>query len=296
MTGFARMGGNIALNNNQNPNWVWEIKSVNGKGLDIKHRIPQGFEDVLAPCKEALSANFSRGSFFISLELSNDGGESKYKINQDLLKQLSDIAVSWHKNYPEDFTAPSISELLSVNGVIEKNEANFSEDDAEKLNTAIISSFNDAISEMKKSRLAEGDKMKQVLLGLIDKMADLRERAEKCSALMPQKIKERVSEAVSKLLDDNNLPEERIAQEVVLYSVRFDVREELDRLKAHVESAREMLKKGGSIGRKLDFLCQEFNREANTTCSKSNDIELTQIALELKSTIDQFREQTQNIE
>ncbi len=296
MTGFARVNGNISLSENTNTNWVWEIKSVNGKGLDIKHRVPQGFEDILGNCRDALSSNFSRGSFFISLEVANEAGEKKYKINQDLLKQLSDIAISWHNDFPEDFTAPSISELLSVNGVIEKNEATYSDEEAENLNKAISASFNNAIDEMKKSRLAEGDKMKLVLLGLIDKMADLRERAEKCSALMPQKIKDRINESVAKLLEDNNLPEERIAQEVALYCVRFDVREELDRLKAHIESAREMLNNGGSIGRKLDFLCQEFNREANTTCSKSNDIELTQIALELKSTIDQFREQTQNIE
>ena len=147
--------------------------------------------------------------------------------------------------------------MLSVNGVIEKNEATYSDEEAENLNKAISASFNNAIDEMKKSRLAEGDKMKLVLLGLIDKMADLRERAEKCSALMPQKIKDRINESVAKLLEDNNLPEERIAQEVALYCVRFDVREELDRLKAHIESAREMLNNGGSIGRKLDFLCQE---------------------------------------
>lgn len=293
MTGYARAEGHDAQ-----VSWVWEAKSVNGRGLEIRCRLPSGHDALEVAAREACNRKLKRGNLQLSLNVHRVADAPALRVNQELLDQiltLVDNIGAAHQNI-----APARWDgILSIKGVLEPAETE--EEDAEATRTtretAMKATLETALDQLAAMRAAEGARIGAVLVGQLDEIAQLAEKAGATAALRPETLRERLRHQVATVLDAvPSLPEERIAQEVALLAVKADVREELDRLRAHVAAARELIAAGGAVGRKLDFLSQEFNREANTLCSKASDVELTRIGLDLKAVIDQFREQVQNIE
>ncbi len=290
MTGFARTSGNY-----ENYQWTWEIKSVNGRALDIRCRTPYGMEAIEQMARKSTKENIARGSVNINLQMNRDADGTAFKVNQEMLDVLVAVAIETSMN--NHLPQPSLDALMGIKDVIQYVEAE--EDDVmiKARNIALEKSFADVIAAFKRARDSEGSAMQAVLKGLLDEIERLVKEADVIAAELPHLIKGRYMEKVNALLDDKTaLDPDRIAQEVVLLATKADIKEEIDRLYAHIEAARGHLKADGQIGRKLDFLTQEFNREANTLCSKAYDIRLTNVGLSLKTTIDQFREQVQNIE
>ncbi len=293
MTGYARAEGRDAQ-----VSWVWEAKSVNGRGLEMRCRLPSGHDALEVAARETAARKLKRGNIQLSLNVTRLAEAPAVRVNQDLLNQLlrlvDDLGPSHQNIAPARWDG-----ILTVKGVLEPAEA---EDvDAEAVRsqreTAMKATLEEALDNLAAMRLSEGARIQTVLLAQLDETAGLAERAGACAVLRPEAVRERIRHQVAAVLEAAPaLPEERIAQEVALIAVKADVREELDRLRAHVAAARELIQAGGAVGRKLDFLSQEFNREANTLCSKSSDVELTRVGLDLKAVIDQFREQVQNIE
>lgn len=295
MTGFARTDG-VTVFEKKRCDWFFEIKSVNGKSLDVKTKLPSGFEDLSMFIKNKASEYFARGNISVYLETVFDGG-NEIKINEDVLMQLAEKAVAVYEKYPEKMKKPSPSEILSVKGVVETVDNALSEDDKNKLSEDLKKGFELVCDRLLSDRQAEGEKICVALVEILQKIFARVGKIEMISDGLPQKLKERLLEQIKELLNaDCHISEDRLAQEVCLYVARADIREEIDRLKAHVKTAGQLLDSGEAIGRRLDFLCQELNREANTTCSKSCDIEITNLAMELKTLIEQFREQVQNME
>jgi len=293
MTGYARAEGR-----DTQVNWVWEAKTVNGRGLEIRCRLPFGHDALEVAAREAVGRKLKRGNLQLSLNVSRVTEAPALRVNHELLNQiltLVDGIGASHQNI-----APARWDgILSIKGVLEPVEAE--QEDAEAVRaareTAMKVTLEQALDQLAAMRLSEGARIERVLLDQLDEIAALAERAGATASLRPEAVRERLRHQVAAVLDSvPGLPEERIAQEVALIAVKADVREELDRLRAHVAAARDLIAEGGAVGRKLDFLSQEFNREANTLCSKSSDVELTRIGLDLKAVIDQFREQVQNIE
>lgn len=293
MTGYARAEGR-----DTQVNWVWEAKTVNGRGLEIRCRLPFGHDALEVAAREAVGRKLKRGNLQLSLNVSRVTEAPALRVNHELLNQiltLVDGIGASHQNI-----APARWDgILSIKGVLEPVEAE--QEDAEAVRaareTAMKVTLEQALDQLAAMRLSEGARIQRVLLDQLDEIAVLAERAGATASLRPEAVRERLRHQVAAVLDSvPGLPEERIAQEVALIAVKADVREELDRLRAHVAAARDLIAEGGAVGRKLDFLSQEFNREANTLCSKSSDVELTRIGLDLKAVIDQFREQVQNIE
>ncbi len=293
MTGYARAQGRDAR-----VEWTWEAKSVNGRGLEVRLRLPPGHDGMEASVRETAARHLKRGNVQLSLSVIRPADLSGVRINTRLLEDLLGLCREWGARHP-DVTAPRWDGLLAVKGVIEPAEIEADDDEAERgaRETAMIATLNEALAALAAMRRAEGGRLAEVLTGQIDAIAELAGRAAATAALRPDAVAARLKAQLGALLGAiPSPPEERIAQELALLAVKGDVREELDRLAAHVGAARELIAGGGAVGRKLDFLSQEFNREANTLCSKSSDVELTRIGLDLKAVIDQFREQIQNIE
>ncbi len=291
MTGFARSQGQY-----EECSWTWEIKSVNGKALDLRCRFPHGFDGLDMPTRKAVSTAFKRGNFSLGLNLKQSQSAGKLRINQDFLNQLGSLMETLKANAP-DATPPSLDGLLNIKGAVEIEEVEENEAFRVALEKEILDSLGTALKSLDKMREAEGAQMGKVLQGQLDSIVSLCGEAEKMSVMQPETLKEKLKGQVAELL--NSVPplsEDRLAQEAALLMTKADIREELDRLKAHGETAQELLGSGEPVGRRLDFLCQEFNREANTLCSKSSDVELTRVGMTLKATIEQFREQVQNIE
>ena len=293
MTGYARAEGRDAQ-----VSWVWEAKSVNGRGLEIRCRLPSGHDALEVAARETATRKLKRGNLQVSLNVSRIVEAPAMRVNHELLDQilaLVDGIGASHQNI-----APARWDgILAIKGVLEPMEAEDTDADAVRTarEAAMKVTLEQALDQLAAMRLSEGARIEQVLLNQLDEIAHLAERAGASAALRPETVRERLRHQVAAVLEAApTLPEERIAQEVALIAVKADVREELDRLRAHVAAARELIAGGGAVGRKLDFLSQEFNREANTLCSKSSDVELTRIGLDLKAVIDQFREQVQNIE
>jgi len=291
MTGFARASGETGTFT-----WTWEVKSVNGKGLDIRCRLPQGMDELEAHVRGKAGRTFARGNVSLHLTIKESGGSARYQVNRDLLDQLVNIAGELGGKTP-GWEAPRLDGLLSVKGVIEPLEEEASDQEVAARNAEIAKSLDQALKELSTARSEEGGRIAGALSGQMAEISALKDKAESVAEVQPDAIKENISSQVRELLESQPaLPEERLAQEAALLITKGDVREELDRLGSHLEAADKLLSDGGVIGRKLDFLCQELNREANTICSKAQDIELSNIGLELKAVIEQFREQVQNIE
>lgn len=289
MTGFARAQGEA-----HGISWIWEIKSVNGRALDLRLRLGQGFDLLEPELRAALTRRFRRGNFSAGLTVTRTASPA-LRVNRAALAQLT--ALIGELAGEVEAAPPRLDGLLALRGVIETVE---DEDEAatEARAAEILRSWEEALDRLAAARGEEGARIALWLRNQLDEMAALAARAADCAATQPAAIRDRLLAALAELAGAGApaLPEERVAQEVALLAARADIREEIERLRAHIEQAGDLLLEGKAVGRRLDFLCQELNREANTLCSKSADIELTRTGIALKAVIEQFREQVQNIE
>ena len=291
MTGFARAEGH-----EDDFSWTWEVKSVNGKGLDVRCRLPAGLEGVEQPARARIAKRFRRGNINLALTVRWNQVRGSYRVNQAVLDDILSLLPEIRERFP-DAGPPHVEGLLALRGVIEPVEDEPSEEARQAAETALLAGLDEALESLASMRDQEGARLASVLTTHLDGIGRLCAEAEGLAAAQPDAIKERLRIQVAALLDAiPALPEERLAQEAALLMAKADVREELDRLKAHRDAARDLMGGDGAIGRKLDFLCQEFNREANTLCSKSVDLALTRVGIELKAGVEQLREQVQNIE
>ena len=288
MTGFARVDGHA-----DGYGWTYEVKSVNGRNLDIRCRQPAGFDTLEAAARAEIPKRLARGSVNLNLTVTRSQSVSQLRINRELLAQVLELA---REIEGAGAAPPRLDSLLAVRGIIEPVEEDEGEA-RERVEAALKADLTRLIGELVTARLSEGARLVTVLNGHLDEIERLITAASACASTQPDALRERLRNQVAALLDAAPaLPEERLAQEAAILIAKADVREEMDRLRAHIQAARDMLAEGGAIGRRFDFLCQEFNREANTLCSKSADVELTRIGLSLKASIEQLREQVQNIE
>jgi uncharacterized protein (TIGR00255 family) len=290
MTGFARghgVAGTYA--------WSWELKSVNSKGLDLKLRLPPGWDAIDATVRARASEVLSRGSVFANLTVSREGVAPVARINEPVLAAV--LATLKGLSGKVDAAPPTLDGILSLKGVIDVSEAEESETERAAAESAVVAGFAQTLKGLAEMRRNEGDALGNILTGRLSEIGDLAARAEATPGRKPEAIKARLAEKIAELLEDTQrFDPDRLHQEALLLATKADIREELDRLTAHVAQGRKLLSAGGPVGRKLDFLAQELNRESNTLCSKANDLELTNIGLELKAVVEQFREQVQNLE
>jgi uncharacterized protein (TIGR00255 family) len=290
MTGFARRdGGDGTIS------WTWEIKSVNGRSLDVRARLPQGYESLDPAVRSAVAAACSRGNVQVNLSMKRGSAPLQLQVNEDLLQQVIDLMAKLEAR--TQAAPPRLDGILALRGVLEAVEEEESPEHQAARLAALQSDLEAALQALVAMRAAEGARLLGMARGHVDAIERLAGAARGCAATQPQALRQRLKEQLALIMEDSaGVSEDRLAQELAILAGKADVREELDRLAAHVEATRELLDQGGAVGRKLDFLCQEFNREANTLCSKSVDVELTRIGLDLKSSIEQLREQVQNIE
>jgi len=290
MTGFARSQGVSGAYA-----WAWEIKSVNGRGLDLRLRLPAGWDAIEAPVRAKAAERLARGSIQASLTIERGGLAPVVRVNAAVLDA---VLTTMRQLAPRvEASPPSLDGLLALKGVIEVSDAEESEEERRRAETAATSGFAVALDSLAQMRTREGDALGRVLAMRLGEIAALGQRAEDTPGRRPEAIRARLAEQVATLLaQSDRFDPDRLHQEAILMATKADVREELDRLTAHVAQARLLIGQGGPIGRRLDFLAQELNREANTLCAKANDIELTNIGLELKAAVEQFREQVQNVE
>ena len=290
MTGFARVEGQ-----SDGFAWVWELRSVNGKALDLRFRLPPGYDALEAPLKARLGEIAKRGSINANLNITEQSKPATLRINETVLEQVVGLMRALESRL--DAAPPRLDGVLGIRGVIEQAEESQSPDQRERRLAALSASFGEALTALAAARAAEGERLHAVLTARLDEIAGYVDAAERSAAAQPDAIRARFQKQMAALFDSvPPLPEERLAQELALLIGRADVREELDRLDAHIAAARDLLAEGANVGRRFDFLCQEFNREANTVCSKSAELELTRLGLSLKAAIEQLREQVQNIE
>ena len=290
MTGFARPEGGDDL-----MTWVWEVKSVNGRNLDLRLRLPQGFEALEAEIRKLVPGRLARGNVQVALVVDRSRLPLRYRVTRELLQQLLGLTKERGEDLPA--AAPRLDGLLGIKGVLEPEEDSEDEAVAEARNAAMLRDLAAALGKLSRARAEEGARLAAVIATHLDSFEEVVEAAGKSAELQPPALRERLARQVSELLEASpGLPEERLAQEAALLATKADVREELDRLRAHLDSARDLMKAGGAVGRRFDFLCQELNREANTLCSKSADMELTRQGLTMKTLVDKLREQVQNIE
>lgn len=289
MTGFARLDGSAAGNR-----FAWELRAVNGRGLDLRLRLPPGFDAVEAAVRCKASEALSRGNVSINLTVSRETSTQTFRIDENLLSALIDVARR-HSGTPGIRDA-SLDGLLAVRGVVEVVEAAPDEESAKAFEAELIATFYKVLADFQASRAAEGVALARILGEQVNEVARLVAEAEALPARTPEAIRDRLEEQLAVLLAREDIDPQRLHVEAALIATRADVREEIDRLKAHISQARELMASDAAVGRRLDFLAQEFNRESNTLCSKSNDTALTRIGLALKAVVDQFKEQVQNVE
>jgi uncharacterized protein (TIGR00255 family) len=289
MTGFARAEGSEGARR-----WAFEVKSVNGRGLEPRFRLPPGFDHLEGELRRELSAAISRGSISVNLSIETAAGDNAFRINEAALAQA--LAAMEKIRSRIDCEKPRAESVLALRGIIEAGEEAVDPAQSAALSKALIAGFRRALLALKQARDAEGAKIAATLGGQVDEIERLTEAARRHAGASLSAIRKRIADQLAELVSREAVAEERLAQEAALLAIKADIREELDRLVAHIAAARDLLRAGGPVGRKLDFLSQEFNREANTLGSKAQDIALKRIGLELKTTIDQFREQVQNIE
>jgi uncharacterized protein (TIGR00255 family) len=290
MTGFARghgVAGTYA--------WAWELKSVNSKGLDLKLRLPPGWEAIEPGVRARASEILSRGSVFANLTVSREGTVPVARINEPALNAV--LAALKGLAGKVAGAPPTLDGILALKGVMEVSEAEESEDERSAAELAAVAGFGEALKGLADMRRSEGQALGKILSARLSEIGALAARAEASPGRKPEAIKARLAAQVAELLEaSQRFDADRLHQEAILLATKIDIREELDRLAAHVAQAKKLIADGGPIGRKLDFLSQELNRESNTLCSKANDLELTNIGLELKAVVEQFREQVQNLE
>lgn len=289
MTGFAQASGVAGPYT-----WSWELKSVNGKGLELRVRVPPGWDAVEVLVRERLKS-LARGTIHANLSIKREGGASVVRVNESILNAVVETMRSLETRI--DARPASVDGLLGLKGVIEIVEEEEQEAAREAAGKDIVQGFEVTLGKLVEMRRHEGRALQGILASRLDAIAALTNRADAAPGRQPAVIAERLREQLAALMDTGHkFDPDRLHQEAILIATKVDVREELDRLAAHIAQARHLLDGGGAVGRRLDFLAQEFNREVNTLCSKSNDVELTTIGLELKNVVEQFREQVQNLE
>lgn len=289
MTGYGRAEGQFA-----DDAWVWEVRAVNGKNLDMRLRLPAGFESLDPFIRRKVNTALTRGNLQINLDMRAGGDGENYTINQAWLQTLIDNAAEMHRGNPQ-ISAPRIDGLYLVRGVVSESVQSAADPKFKARNTAVLNSLDDMLASLMQAREIEGKALADILKSNVEDFENLIAKARICEGALAGNIKRKFEKKLTDLLGEN-LPQDKLLQEATLLTIKADVREELDRMDAHTAQAKALLKTGSPVGRKLDFLCQEFIREINTLCSKSTDIELTQIGLDMKSLIEQLREQAANVE
>jgi uncharacterized protein (TIGR00255 family) len=294
MTGYARAQGS-----DERRRWVWEARSVNGRNLEIRCRVPQGLDRLENPARAAVGSRMKRGNVSLTLTIASEQQSKPLRINRALLAELASLVEEVRKG--TGAAAPTADGLLRVRGVIEEEDAADENEEAlAALDRALSGTLDEVLKALAAARAAEGRALATVIDRHIGEIEELCKRAAERASAQIGTVRARFESQIAELLERApSLSEERFAQEVALLVGKADVREELDRLAAHIAQARTLLaaaQPDNPVGRKFDFLCQEFNREANTLCSKSADIELTRIGIDLKGAIERLREQVQNVE
>ena len=291
MTGFARVDGH-----DQAVTWYWEVRSVNGRGLDVRLRLPLGGEGLEEPARKLAGERLTRGNVTIQLTQRRSEAASRIVVNTAALDQLLEISDELRDRLGA--LPPTVEGLLALRGVLESVEVVEEETVVAEREAHQLSDLMRALDQLVKARESEGARLAVVLRGHIDRIEELVGAVERSPARTPKAIRARLAVSIERLLGEKarEFDVDRLHQEAVLLATKADVEEELQRLRTHIAAARDLLAEGGSIGRRFDFLVQEFNREANTLCSKANDTDITRAGLEMKSLIDQMREQVQNIE
>jgi uncharacterized protein (TIGR00255 family) len=288
MTGFARSEGEA-----EGVSWVWELRSVNSRGLDLRLRLPPGFDALEPQLRTGLARRIRRGNVAATLSV-NRLVPAAVRVNREMLAQIVGLIAELTGEI--EAAPPRLDGLIGLRGIIETVEDE-PEDVIGARRDAVLDGWSSALDRLVAARGEEGARLFAVLSEQRAGLAALVEAAAACAAAQPAAIRARLEALLGELSGlAPNLSEERVAQELAMLATRADVREEVDRLRAHLAQAGELLEGGEAVGRQLDFLCQELNREANTLCSKSADIELTRVGLALKAAIEQFREQVQNLE
>jgi uncharacterized protein (TIGR00255 family) len=290
MTGFSRTQGAVG------PwSYAWELKSVNSKGLDIRLRLPPVFDSLEIKARQAIAARLSRGAITVNLTAKRVDESASVQINRLILDRL--LSALAQTPLPENLRPASLDGLLALPGVIEVIQPQEDETLRNQVGADILSALEQALDALVAARHAEGEALRQILSLRLAHIRQLTQNADAHPARQADAIRARLIQNLAKLVENvEGLDQARLHQEAILLAVKSDIREELDRLKAHVDSVNELLATGGPIGRRLDFLAQELGRESNTLCAKSNDPALTAIGLDLKIEVEQFREQVQNIE
>lgn len=289
MTGFGRSSGRSDA-----WTWAWEIRTVNSKGLDLRLRLPPGFDAVDVEARAAISRALTRGACHANLTTTREGAATDIRINRPaldaLIAQLADVPLN------ANLRPASLDGLLALRGIVESSEPEDDEAARAALAKDVLAGLDTALAAVAAMRLSEGAAIGAVLGERVARIAELARQAEATPGRGADAVKARIARQIEALGHTQGLDPQRLHQEAVLLASRADIREELDRLHTHAHAATELLQKGGAIGRRLDFLAQELGRESNTLCAKSNDSALTAIGLELKVEVEQFREQVQNIE
>jgi len=290
MTGFARSEGAHA-----GLRWHWEVRSVNGRGLDLRLRLAPGFDSLEPAVREAVTKSVVRGSVSVTLAVERQAGGAEIRVNEAALAQVM-TAVERVRS-TGDFLPPSPEGILGIRGVLEIAEPVESEAAMSARDAAMLASLSATLVSLANSRAAEGARLADILMDQITAVDRIVAVVAKSPSRTPEAIRTRLAEQVQRIMGTGvALDDQRLYQEAALLASKVDVEEELKRLTAHTAQARDLMRATEPVGRKLDFLAQEFNREANTLCSKANDVEITRLGLELKAIIDQMREQVQNIE
>ena len=290
MTGFARASGAEGA-------WRWsvELKCVNAKGLDVRLRVPGALDRIETEARARLGRALTRGTCFASLEARREGSNTTARVDAALLREIGAAAKAAAAQL--GLAPPTLDGLLGIRGVVDVVEAGDDEATLAAVAAGALKSLDEAVAALVVSRRAEGSALHAVLTARLDEIERLTEAADANPARKPEAVRARLAQAVAALTEaGRGFDENRLYQEAILLAAKADIREELDRLKGHVAAARALLAEGGPVGRRLDFLAQEFGREANTLCAKSNDASLTRQGLELRAQIEQLREQVQNIE
>ncbi len=293
MTGFARESGVLA----DGTGFVWELRSVNGRGLDLRLRLPNGQDALEAGLREALTRRLKRGNVSATLSLKREE-RPRLAVDPAALDQALRLALDLAARIPGS-APPRAEALLALPGIMRTEVPEPDEALEEAKRGELAAAWGRALEGLVAARREEGAKLQAILAGLLDEVAALREQAIAEAADQPEAQRRRMMDQLTALLGEAGtarVPEERLAQEVALLAQKSDVREELDRLGAHIEAASALLQAGEGAGRRLDFLTQEFVREANTLCSKSASVPLTRIGLELKAAIERLKEQAANVE
>lgn len=288
MTGFARVAGEAAWGG-----WAFEAKSVNGRSLDVRVNVPGGFEALERLIKQAASKRFARGNIQIGLRIEFTGSAETLSVNHEALQQLL-RSFETASGHAADLGA--IATLMGIKGVVETGSQSTRTLASDEVVEMLGAPGEECLADLEASRAAEGDALETMMTGYLNEMDGLVAKAESVASEQPRLLKARLEKQLAELDASDKVDPERMAAEIALSVAKADVREEIDRLRAHIASARALLSEGGAIGRKLDFLAQEFNREANTLCSKSASLDLTNAGLALKGLVDQFKEQAANVE